>query len=239
LGITARRTEDLMSSTTQKIANARGGTNESADLNWSEQLNLRHVPRFLRTDAIDAFEEGDEIGFLGVADNQLGLAIVFDNALPLKRRGMYEKALIQAFTGTRTNNLMYQLWVIDDLFREADADRLREAGDPMPGEGPFTLYRGVAGTNRTRRIAGLSWTRNIDVACWFAARLDLPSPSVYTATVQTNQVLCYVHDRHEEEFICRVKKPTILDISEDEIRERKARLIESRRIAEAQAKGAR
>jgi len=45
----------------------------------------------------------------------------------------------------------------DYEFFQADRARLRALGDALPGPGPFTLFRGVAGRGAKRRVRGLSW----------------------------------------------------------------------------------
>jgi hypothetical protein len=93
------------------------------------------------------------------------------------------------------------------LVARANPKRLRAAGDPLPGIGPFTLNRGVAGRARGRRIHGLSWTSSQRVAAWIANRAaswGLPDPAVYVITVPTRAVLAYHNDRQEEEFLVRV-----------------------------------
>ena len=89
----------------------------------------------------------------------------------------------------------------------ADSERLRACGDPLPGHGPFTIFRGVAGRGSARRVRGLSWTGSQERAEWFAQRLAriLPNPAVFKVTVSEADVIAYVHSgkqgRGEEEFI--------------------------------------
>jgi hypothetical protein len=47
--------------------------------------------------------------------------------------------LLEAFMGIRTNNHRFPLVDLRDMFARADRERLRRAGDPLPGPGPFTL----------------------------------------------------------------------------------------------------
>jgi len=87
------------------------------------------------------------------------------------------------------------------LFASCDAEKLRAAGQPLPGEGPFVVYRGVAGIGRRRRAKGFSWTQSLDAACWFAVRFDdFENPAVYTTTFNPEDVLYYVNDRDEQEL---------------------------------------
>jgi len=150
-----------------------------------------------------AFVEGDADGFLWSAPNKNAMQMVEGNVLPLLRRGIYEKALVRAITDTRTNNRHLPLTVFRDLFRWADRAKLLAAGDPLPGSGPFTLYRGVAGkTERARRVRGISWTGTLAKAAWFADRgWGLANPEVYRCVIEAKHVLAYVNDREEDEYI--------------------------------------
>ena len=89
--------------------------------------------------------------FLRKAGNHHGLVLVVRNASILRRRGLYEEALLDAWSMTRTNHVTWPPKVITRLFRLANRARLRALGDPLPGTGPFTLYRGVSGTGPLRR----------------------------------------------------------------------------------------
>ncbi len=168
-----------------------------------EQLDLSLTSPGLRGAAAEAFEKGDAGGFLIKAErgNTAWLWIVWFNIVPLKARGIYEKALLIAFSGTRTNNRRWPLDELRFLFEQADRARLRAAGDPLPGPGPFTLYRGVAGRGSARRVRGFSWTADLAAACWFATRPGLESPAVFRGVFSDEDVLAYTNGRHEEEFV--------------------------------------
>jgi hypothetical protein len=162
---------------------------------------LEPMPLGLRRWAIDALDSGDVGGFLGYASNENGLALVFRNTERLIGRGLYELALLWAFTSSRVNNYGW-FTTLADMFRRADRTRLRQAADALPGNGPFTLYRGVAGSGRARRVRGFSWTEDLEVAKWFALRFEqFPNPAVYQIIVGAKDVLAYCGDRNEREFI--------------------------------------
>jgi hypothetical protein len=167
------------------------------------QLWLDPIPDSLRAEAVAAIERGDCLGFLIKADNVYALDLVYFNARAFQALGIYEPALLHAFTVTRTNNRRWPLRELKAMFDEADRGRLRAAGSPLPSKGPYTLYRGVAGHGAQRRIRGFSWTCCFDRAAWFARRFAtfLHDPAVYRVTVSEDDVLAYIDDRNEQEFI--------------------------------------
>jgi hypothetical protein len=87
------------------------------------------------------------------------------------------------------------------MFALADKSRLRALGDALPGPGPFTIYRGVAGKGASRRVHGISWTASQETARWFARRYDLPNPDVFRTAVNEADVHVYINKRKEEEFL--------------------------------------
>jgi hypothetical protein len=151
-----------------------------------------------------AFVDGDGLGFLCSAPSTHAMLMFERNWLPLLQRGIYDETLLHAITATRTNNRHVPLYVFRELVRRADRDKLRAVGDPLPGSGPFTLYRGVAGkTERDRRVRGISWTGTLATAAWFADRgWGLPNPEVYKTVLDAKHVLAYVGShRDEDEYL--------------------------------------
>ena len=170
------------------------------------RLRLEGIPLPSRDQAVSALQERDVVGFLLMAPNKLRL--VQENYFILRRLGLYEEALLHAFVNTRRNNSGWTLRALKQVFGEwADRERLRAAGDPLPGPGPFTIYRGVAGTGHQRRIRGLSWTSLLDKAWWFAKRSgnwcdsSIPDPGVYRVELDERDVFAYTNGREEQEFI--------------------------------------
>jgi hypothetical protein len=141
------------------------------------------------------------------------LCFVCDNAMQLKATGLLEKALLEAFTSSRINNRLISLSWIDYLFRLCDRSVLRSLSNPLPGSGPFTIYRGVAGSRNSRRVKGWSWTTDIHIACWFSLRLGLENPAVYEATIDEKNIFAYVDDRNESEIICCPSRPKNLKLT--------------------------
>jgi hypothetical protein len=145
---------------------------------------------------------------MSAGDNCHALDVVADNVDVLRNAGLYERALLDAFVGTRTNHSHWPFDVLMSLFACCDRERLRAAGGPLPGTGPFVLYRGVAGHGARRRLRGLSWTTDPERARWFALRVFLPHPAVIRVTVDASAVLAYVNDREEREFVVALP-PTV------------------------------
>ena len=142
---------------------------------------------------------------------QLTLAKVAENVKELQEIDLYERVLLDTYV--RTKHAGFSLAELCRLFAQADRVHLRAAGDPLPGPGPFRLYRGIAGPEPTRRVYGLSWTQSIrrarefaqEHACRFSR--NRADPGVYCVTVEEGGVLAYIRRRGEREFI--VNLPTL------------------------------
>ena len=174
---------------------------------------LEPISPGLRDKAVASAEAGDAIGFLCTASNDYGMWLVFYNTHHLKRIGVYERALLHAFQMSRVNHHSFGLTNVRRMFDRADRMRLREAGNALPGSGPFTLYRGVGGNGRARHVRGLSWTASLEKAKWFANRaawFHLSKPAVYRTVANESDVLAYINGREEQEFVVllpRTNKP--------------------------------
>ena len=174
----------------------------------NETLWLEPIPPEFRYKAIAALDEGDPAKFLLPASNEWHLNLVSMNQGALLKRGIYESALLSAFINTRTSNRRWPLNTLRLLFKIANRDRLLAAGDPLPGPGPFTIFRGVAGKGRARRVRGFSWTALREKAQWFAERLTFADPAVFQVTVGVDDVLAYRNERDEQEFHhCEATRP--------------------------------
>ena len=178
--------------------------------NLMTDLWLDPIPPQRREQTTAGLEAGDVVSFLVSAGSSYSLELVANNILALKERGLYEPALHEAVTATSTNNATWPMTSLRELFEWADRSRLRAAGDPLPGMGPFTMYRGVAGRGPARRVRGLSWTASAQQAWWFADRYaqvcDLADPAVFCMTVPEDAVLTYSNARQEEEFLVLVPR---------------------------------
>lgn len=165
-------------------------------------LFLEDIHPGLREMAVADLDAGDVLGFLSRAagGNQFWLRIVSDNVRALQARGLYEAALLEAWESCRANHSAWTTNEIRYLFRIADRARLLALA-PLPGPGPFTLYRGVAGQAPRRRVRGFSWTDDLEKAWWFARRFELADPAVYRTAVPAEAVLAFIGDRDEREFV--------------------------------------
>ena len=178
---------------------------------WLRKVSTEPDPILKMAEDAAAKQDPEEI--LMLLDNQWGLSFVADNIGWLKALDKYETCLVEAYTGTRTNNAKWSIPVLKLLFKCADRGRLLAEGEPLPPGDTFTLYRGVAGDGKKRRPSGPSWTSSLEVAKWFALRLPhLADPAIYSATVRREDVLFYYTGRGEDDFVLFVNRPKRMPI---------------------------
>lgn len=177
------------------------------------ELDLAVIESFWKESIEEAFVKKDIGAILVSMSNKYWLHFVINNIGPLREAGIYEDMLLKAYTGCSANYHNYPSYFIKCLFSIADKDRLLQIGDPLPGDDPFTVYRGVAGNGPARRKRGISWTGNFDKAVWFAKRFKgfLYKPMVYETSVDKEYILAYVNDRNEDEFLCLIPENSILE----------------------------
>lgn len=184
------------------------------------QLDLTRVPEFSVRRARRAYSNGDAGAFVECANgNHSAIQLVADNAAQLLDRGIFEACFVRAWMMHNTNMGTYSTELIRDLLSKGDRSRFLKAGDPLPGNGPFTVYRGISGTTDRRRPRGPSWTISLDCACWFAWRAGRVERSVVTATVESNEIYAYIRERGEDEIIAFAKYRT-MRLSADELNRR-------------------
>jgi hypothetical protein len=151
-------------------------------------------------------ERNDPLGILATLPKGYGLEFIRMNIKSLMAQSIYEETLLHAFSIVKTNWSHVPVCDIKYLFDIADENRLLKAGDPLPEDGPFTLYRGISGNGYKRRKRGISWTSSFKTAKWFAERSSWPNPEVYMAHVKKKFVYVYDNGREEREFICNIPK---------------------------------
>lgn len=179
------------------------------------RLNLKMVPAHMRDEVEKQFAAGNAALMLVTMPNTECLEFVAHNAGALTLRGIYERAVVIAFSDTRTNFAEYPAATVRYVFDMADRRKLLAAGDPLPPGDMYTVYRGVAGTGCQRRLAGPSWTGDAERAKWYARRSALASlenPAVLVASVPRREVYYYTNRRDEREFVVFVDSPKRLDI---------------------------
>jgi hypothetical protein len=181
------------------------------------QLDMLHS-HFEAEWALKAWEKGDGALFGSASyPNSSSLHLVAANWLLLRSRGMYEAAMLEAYTGCKIDNRRYSLSSIKWLFDLGDRERFRALGSPVPST--LTVYRGVYRHGRERQIRSFSWTTSLDVACWYALRglCGEPDPAIYRATVTARSVICYFDGRKEKEVIVQPRKVERVEITLEEM----------------------
>jgi hypothetical protein len=127
--------------------------------------------------------------------DRLDLDIVSEHQGVLRARRLYERALLHAYVNT--NHAHWSQAGIIELFRHADPARLRRAGDRLPSAGPsFKVFQGGSAYFVH---AGLSWTLDVEYACWFAERHS--DPVIWAGVVTKSEILVYVNRKYEQEII--------------------------------------
>jgi len=179
------------------------------------KLKLSSIEPICRPAAEIAFENGNAKGFVQAGYSWGScLTVVRDNVEALLDRGIFESVLVAGYTGGKTNHSHIKTEDIESMFfTHADPAKLRLAGEALPGPGPFQVFRGVSGESR---ISGFSWTSDIAVSCSFA-HSTWGEAAVYKAEISTNEILCYIMERDEFEFIVKPQKIERLSLSWEQI----------------------
>jgi hypothetical protein len=173
--------------------------------------NLTLVPSSLYTVAYRMLARRNAFGFVRLVPDMERINLVWDNLALLRSLGIYEAALVEALTAPERSLIHFPEPRLSQLIRVADRVTLRAIA-PLPGHGPFVLYRGVAGDEGwLRRERGISWTGKPEIAAWFARRSpDLRDPAVYQVTVDKRWVLGYWNEREEDEYLVQIPRGTQL-----------------------------
>lgn len=158
------------------------------------------VPQNWHADVRAAFERGDALELVQLARNGT-LAVVYDNDDALRERGIYEAAVVYGYVWTTHDHRDWETDVVKSLFDCGNREKLRNAGSPLKGSGPFTVYRGVNGSGVNRRDCGLSWTGSLEVACWFATKFGGEEAAVNSASLRLQDIYCYYNGRDEDEYL--------------------------------------
>lgn len=173
-------------------------------------------------------------------DSHSVLGYVLDHPGEFEKLGLFEVAFVLAWSRTSRSNYLFDVRSLEVVLTNfCDWAELRAAGDRLPEGETFTVYRGVSGRGRFRRVRGMAWTASLDTACWFAMRYAkedsrFADPAVYRATVCEDEVFFYTNERHEREFVCRPKRCTRMGLSQEDI-DRRAEVVRRRMRAECNA----
>ena len=158
------------------------------------------VPQAWHDEARAAFVRGDAAEFTQLAKYGT-LAVVVDNDEALRERGIYESAVVNGYVWTKHDHSDWDFDDIKSLFDGGNREKMRTAGSPLKGSGPFTVYRGVNGSGVERRDCGISWTDSLEVACWFATKFGGEAAAVNSASLRLQDIYCYYTGRNEDEYL--------------------------------------
>src|SRR6266446_6509327 len=86
-----------------------------------------------RSSLVFDWRPGDELTVLEVSNN----------AAELMRAGVFERCFAQSLVRTWMGNGSVDTSRLKFLLRCADRKKLQALADPLPGPGPFTIWRGV------------------------------------------------------------------------------------------------
>jgi len=167
----------------------------SYDLEAGNKKRRKNIMRFWKDGKIELL-----ITLLGIRS---GMRFVHDNIEELREMHMYERALLYAFSGVETSLHHWPFKEIKHMFEIADPDRMQAAGDEVPNQETFTLYRGVAGNGPAKRVKSVSWTASVEVAAFFAMRFNHPDPAVYQIVVSNKEILAHNSGRSESEYLLK------------------------------------
>ncbi len=117
-----------------------------------------------------------------------------------------EEVILDAIVDPKSNHHRTPLAEIHRWLKRAGREKMLKAGEPLPGAGPFVLYRAVSGTGRRRRPRGISWTDSLNVARFFRDRFGFWDPAILTMTIGAEHVYAYTNERRESEFVVIVPR---------------------------------
>jgi hypothetical protein len=140
-----------------------------------------------------------------VADSHL-LSFVLCNTSALTEEGIFEEILVGAYARAKLNGVTLADEHLEALLPVADHARLLAAGDPLPGPGPFTLYRGI--NWRGDPIRGFSWTSSFEIAKWDATEheTEFCVHTVYRVTARREWVLAYLNKQGQDEYLLQLPR---------------------------------
>lgn len=182
-------------------------------LDWkSFQAEAKSKAKF---EATRCLHEGGNVGSIFVhLGNHEYLDFVIENRKLFLLRGIYEEGLWEALTMVNLAmiNTPYSTDFLLSLLDDADKDKLRACGCPLPYDSSFRVFRGVIDSRDEQSISRVFWTINKNTAAWFASgeeRGDSVSgnvPAVYSLDIKPEHIFFYNDSRDEEEVVVDVRK---------------------------------
>lgn len=160
--------------------------------------------------AFEKMHEKDVPGLLALFGNNKALDFFFDNAHAFYMYGIYEQALLLAYSAAKTTLHDLDIEYLLCAFNAGDQRQFDKHSDKHEYTYPLDVYRGICGEEDKLRPRGISWTANFDLAKWFATNaggavwVKLINCKVFKTTITKSNVFAYINDREEEEFICYI-----------------------------------
>ncbi len=144
---------------------------------------------------------GEEFAMAGYCNGSM-MNLVLANDIVLLLHGMYESAVIAAYTGCKLDYRSWPLASLERMFQKGNRKTYAALGTLIPEKA--IVYRGLYRQGAERQVRGFSWTTSLDVACWYALRglCANPQPAIYQTTVRAEQIICSYDQRKEKEIIC-------------------------------------
>jgi hypothetical protein len=105
-----------------------------------------------------------------------------------------------------------------EAFGTADdfADALCKVAPPIKRQRRIRVWRGVKVRDASPADAaiGLSWTRNRDIACWFATRREVTGVRafVFETVLEPEQIIVFYNGRREQEVIVNLARFELGDV---------------------------
>jgi hypothetical protein len=178
-------------------------------INWKKIIHSS-----LHSRAQDALDNCDFLAFICYASNEFSLPLLASVSNQALACGKLELAFVNAFIATRTNNRQHSE-TIKYLLQLLDPLELKKQGDKIPPQKEFRLYRGSSRINSFAKIKGYSWTRNLELAHWYAMRYpELGCPFIFTTTVSEDSILFYTNERGEDEFVLDPKNVNAIHLED-------------------------
>lgn len=126
-------------------------------------------------------------------------------AKPYLTKDTFSELFADVWTGSENPNMDANCTLKEMIgwFKNSNKKKLMEEEEYSVWENlpnKFEVYRGVA---KGRAKYGLSWTRNLDTAEWFANRWD-GDCYILKATIEKKHALAYFNSRDEDEIVVDV-----------------------------------